>query len=76
MSTIACQKTTGTLGAEVFGLDLSQNLEESVVNELNSLWLENGVLFFRDQQISLPEHIAFAAKFGEPHVHTQCTLAS
>ena len=53
-----------TIGAEISGVDLSQQLTPSVVAELRRAWLENIVIFFRDQDITPQQHKDFVAHFG------------
>lgn len=55
----------GALGAEVSGVDLSQGLPDAALATLRAAWLEHLVLFFRDQQITPAQQVAFARHFGE-----------
>lgn len=57
------------IGTEVHGIDLGATHDESVFAWLSALLVERKVLFFRDQAISIPQHIAFARGFGELEVH-------
>ncbi|HEY8123323.1 MAG TPA: TauD/TfdA family dioxygenase [Myxococcota bacterium] len=66
---LAFEPIAGALGAEVRGIDLAQPLDPVTRKELNEGWLRHQVLFFRDQQISVDQHKAFARNFGELHVH-------
>ena len=54
-----------TLGTEVAGLDLSQNLDDAVIGFLRRLWLQRKVIFFRNQNLTRAQHIAFGRRFGE-----------
>ena len=56
----------GALGAEVSGLDLARPLDDATVAALRQAWLEHLVLFFRDQDLSPAQFLAFARRFGEP----------
>ena len=56
---------SGALGAEIHGLDLSQPLDDDTFAELRQAWLDNLVLFFRDQQLTPEQHIAFTTRFGD-----------
>ena len=56
---------TPSIGTEVLGIDIGAELDESVVRYLSDLLVERKVIFFRDQAISMAQHIAFAARFGE-----------
>ena len=54
---------TGALGAEVHGVQLSE-LSADEFDAIETAWLEHLVLFFRDQQLTPEQHIAFAEHFG------------
>jgi taurine dioxygenase len=60
---------TPTIGAEVSGIDLSRPLAPETVASLRAALLDWKVLFFRDQNITTDEHLAFARNFGELEVH-------
>ena len=55
---------TGTLGAEVRGVDLRRRLDDATVAELRALWLGYKVLFFPEQSLSPEEQVALARRFG------------
>lgn len=57
------------LGAEVRGLDLSAPLSPETVAELRRAFNEHQVLFFRDQELSPAQQIAFGRRFGELGTH-------
>ncbi|MCC8966251.1 TauD/TfdA family dioxygenase [Bradyrhizobium sp. Pear76] len=67
--TIEIRKTTPTIGAEIFGVDLSQQLSNRQFDEIHRALMENLVIFFRDQHLTLEQHKAFGARFGKLHVH-------
>ena len=67
--TIQVRKMTPTIGAEISGVDLSQNLSNLQFDEINRALTENLVIFFRDQKLSIDQHKAFGARFGKLHVH-------
>ena len=58
-----------TIGAEISGIDLRLGVSSSVLPELRAALLEWKVLFFRDQEITTEQHLAFASLFGELEVH-------
>ena len=60
---------TPTIGAEVEGVDLSQPLPAATVAALRQALLDWKVLFFRDQDITTEQHLAFARNFGDLEVH-------
>lgn len=60
---------TPTIGAEIEGIDLSRPLAAATVSALRQALLDWKVLFFRDQDITTEQHLAFARCFGELEVH-------
>ena len=64
---------TGTIGAEISGVDLRQ-LDAETVTEIRQAFLDHTVVFFRDQEMTTEEYVKFAANFGpfglEPYVKT------
>ena len=66
---LAFEPIAGAIGAEVGGIDLTQPVDPVTAKELNEGWLKHHVLFFRDQDIDVVQHKAFARSFGELHIH-------
>ncbi|MFP6836431.1 MAG: TauD/TfdA family dioxygenase [Pseudomonadales bacterium] len=64
----AVTRLAGALGAEVRGVDLGQ-LSDSDINSIESLLLDNLVLLFPDQNITVEQHIAFGRRFGPLEGH-------
>ncbi len=56
---------SGALGAEVSGVRLAESLDDETFRELRDAWLTYQVLFFRDQELTPDQHVAFAGQFGE-----------
>ena len=63
--TIQAILVSPALGAEIGGIDLSQSLGDDVIAEIRQAWLEYRVVFFRDQDITPEQHLAFARRFGD-----------
>jgi taurine dioxygenase len=59
----------GALGAELHGVDLTQDLSPDVYVEIRRLLVEYEVIFFRDQDISPSQHKALAQSFGPLQTH-------
>ena len=57
------------IGAEVSGVDLSQPLDPQRRAEIHDALMRHLVIFFRDQDITLEQHMAFGRLFGDLHVH-------
>jgi taurine dioxygenase len=67
---IRVEPLTCTIGAELSNVDLGvASRDPELVAELRALLLKHRVLFFRDQDISRAEHVAFARHFGELEDH-------
>ncbi len=66
---IGFQPLAPSLGAEVVGVDLREELAESVLATLREGLSRHLVLFFRDQVIDPKHHMALATAFGVPVAH-------
>jgi len=63
---ITVNRVAGPIGAEVSGVDLARELSDEVIAEIRGAWLEHVVIFFRDQQLTSAQYLAFAGRFGKP----------
>ncbi|HLJ64443.1 MAG TPA: TauD/TfdA family dioxygenase [Stellaceae bacterium] len=54
----------GALGAEIFGVDLTKPLDNSVAVEIHQAFLDYTVIFFRDQDLHPAGLKEFARRFG------------
>ena len=61
--------TSGALGAELLGIDLSNGLDAEAVADIREAFNEHGVIFFRDQRLTPERHIAFAERIGPINVN-------
>lgn len=59
----------GALGAELHGVDLSEDVSSEVYQEIRRLLVKHQVIFFRDQDISPAQHKALAESFGPLQTH-------
>ena len=66
---IEVRPIAGTIGAEIHGVDISKDLDKETVADIRQALLDHCVIFFRDQKIDIPQHKAFAKKFGEIFIH-------
>lgn len=57
---------SGSIGAEIRGVDLSRPLDDTAVAAIRRVWLDRKVVFFRGQRLDPEQHLAFASQFGEP----------
>lgn len=65
MPGLTVRRLAGAIGAEVQGIALSPDLPEEAIARLRRIWLEHGVIFFRDQDLSPQQFLAVARRFGE-----------
>lgn len=66
---IAPAPMSPTVGAEIGGVSLAEPLDDQTFAEIHRALLEFKVIFFRDQDITPAQHVAFARRFGELEVH-------
>ena len=55
---------TGTIGAEITGIDLRQSISDDLAGSLKDALARHQVLFFRDQPVSLDQLKALTRAFG------------
>ena len=67
--TITVEKLTPVIGAEIGGVDLSRPLGNHAIEEIHRALAEHLVIFFRDQQMTADQHLAFGRLFGDLHIH-------
>ena len=61
---ITVRPVAGSLGAEISGVDLAAPLSNTAAAEIRRAFVENLVLFFRDQRLTPEQHLAFSRLFG------------
>ena len=67
---ITVEPLTATIGAEIGGVDLADDLSPETIAEIRAALLEWKVIFFRDQhELDRERHVAFGRAFGELEVH-------
>ncbi len=66
---ISLRPISGSLGAEINGVDLAAGLDDETYAEIKQALLDNLVIFFRNQDITPEQQIAFGKRFGELHIH-------
>lgn len=66
---ITVEPVSGTVGAVVGGVDLSEPLDESTLTEIRQAFLAHHVLFFHDQDLTAEAQLRFGRYFGELDTH-------
>ena len=65
---IPMRKCNAACGAEIV-FDLSVTIDATTFNEIERLFHDNIIVFFRDQRLTSEQHIVFSRRFGELEVH-------
>src|SRR5256885_9154116 len=65
---IPVRKCDAALGAEIV-FDLSRAIDDRTFAELEGIFHDNIVVFFRDQNLTNEQHIAFSRRFGQLEIH-------
>ena len=66
---LTIRRVAGALGAEISGVDLSQDLPDEVIAEIRDALVEHQVIFFRDQRLTPERQVAFGRRFGPLNIH-------
>jgi taurine dioxygenase len=66
---ITVEPVSGTVGAVVRGVDLSEQMDETTVGEIRGAFLAHHVLFFYDQDLTPEAQLRFGRTFGELDTH-------
>ena len=62
---IAVFPLSDAIGAEIRGVDLSEELDASALAAIHRAWLDHSVILFRDQDLSDADMIRYSRRFGE-----------
>jgi taurine dioxygenase len=62
-------RIAGSLGAEIHGVSLSDELGDETIAQIRQALLDHQVIFFRDQSMTPEQHLAFARRFGPLERH-------
>jgi taurine dioxygenase len=60
---------SAALGAQISGVDITQELSAGQRDAIEQALLKHSVLFFRDQPLTPQQQARFAANFGDLHIH-------
>ncbi|MDH3685889.1 MAG: TauD/TfdA family dioxygenase [Myxococcales bacterium] len=67
--TIQIEPLSPTVGAEIRGVRMGPDVPPEQVAEIRRALLDWKVVFFRDQDVTVAEHVAFGRHFGELEIH-------
>ena len=68
MGQIEVVPVSGGVGVEVHNVDIKSGIDAGTFDELRAAFVEHGLIFLRDQNITPDEHIAFAERWGEINI--------
>ena len=68
-SRIKVTPVSGSMGAEIEGVDLSKEIDDQTFEEIRRAFHEHIVIFFRDQHLTHEQHKAFGRRFGTLNIH-------
>ena len=63
------KRLSPSIGAELLDIDLKKPLTDSLKDEIYQALLVYKVIFFRNQDLTIEEHLDFAKNFGELEIH-------
>ena len=69
MGQIEVVPVSGGVGVEVHNVDIKSGIDSGTFDELRAAFVEHGLIFLRDQDITPDEHIAFAERWGEININ-------
>ena len=69
MSNILINPTSGSIGVEIHNVDLSNELSDSLFSKIRETFIEHGLIFFRDQELTPDDHLRFAKRWGEININ-------
>ena len=67
--TIEVSPVSPMLGAEISGVDIAAGIDARQFGELRRAFIDYGVIFLREQNITSDQHIEFARRWGEINVN-------
>jgi taurine dioxygenase len=68
-ATIEVRPLSSALGAEIEGVDLARGPSETQLAEIRRAFGRHGAIFFRDQDLTPEQHLAFAERWGPVNVN-------
>src|SRR5436190_14852755 len=64
-NSLEIRRIAGALGAEIGGIDLTEELDDETISTMRRAWLDHLVIFFREQRLMPEQFLGFARRFGE-----------
>ena len=71
--TLKIRRVAGALGAELSGVDLSKPQSDDAIAAIRQALNQHQVIFFRDQDLTPAQQVAFGGRFGPLNIHPYVT---
>ena len=68
-TSIKAHPLSPALGAEISGIDIARGIDDLQFSELRQAFIDYGVIFLRDQDITPDQHISFAERWGQININ-------
>jgi taurine dioxygenase len=65
MTQLEVRPLSRAVGAEILGINLLEPVSDAQIAEIRKIWLQNSVVFFREQPLESGAFQAFAQRFGD-----------
>jgi len=69
MSDIEVRKISGGVGVEIANVDISKPLSNAEFSQIRDAFIDHGLIFFRDQNITPEQHIEFAERWAPININ-------
>jgi taurine dioxygenase len=69
MAELSIRRVAGALGAEISGVDLARELPDATIAAIRQALVDHQVIFFRDQELTPAQQVAFGRRFGPLNIH-------
>ena len=69
MGQIEIVPVSGGVGVELHNVYIKNGIDAAAFDEMRAAFVEHGLIFLRDQDITPDEHIAFAERWGDINVN-------
>ena len=69
MAQITIRPLSGSLGAEITGVDLSDDLDNATAADLHQAFVDHQAVFFPDQRLGPADMLRYVSRLGDPLVH-------
>lgn len=69
MSSVQISPVSGGVGVEITNIDLGSEVSNADFSAIRDAFIEHGLIFFRDQELTPEQHISFARRWGDININ-------